>query len=207
MKVKWGGNICIHIYLFIYLHRHVHIYVYIYIYVCIYIQGISCMLIPKETKGLSFGLNENKMGWKCQPTKQVILEDVRVPVGNRLGEEGQGFRIAMAGLDGGRLSIGACSLGAAQTCFELAVQYTKERKQFGSSLAKNQSVQFKLADMAKKLTCARLAIRHAAALLDEGHPAAGTHCAMAKMIATDYGFDICNDALQLHGDICLIYAH
>jgi isobutyryl-CoA dehydrogenase len=171
----------------------------VYLVMCKTKEGISCMIVPNGTKGLSFGLNESKMGWKCQPTKQVILEDVRIPLSHRLGEEGQGFRIAMAGLDGGRLNIGACSLGAAQACFESAVQYTKDRKQFGSPLAKNQSVQFKLADMASKLMCARLAIRHAASLLDEGHPAAGTHCAMAKMLATDNGFDVCNEALQLHG--------
>ena len=162
-------------------------------------RGISCLLVPKEAPGLSFGANEKKMGWKVQPTRQVIFEDCIVPKGNLLGIEGKGFSMAMAGLDGGRLSIGACSLGAAQACFELALEYTKERKQFGNSVSKNQAIQFKLADMAGKLVNARLLLRHAAALLDAGDPSATVHCALAKKIATEYGSEICNDALQLHG--------
>ena len=163
-------------------------------------KGISCLVVPKDLAGLSFGANEKKMGWKVQPTRQVIFEDVRVPAANLLGgKEGQGFKMAMTGLDGGRLSIGACSLGAAQACFELALAYTKERKQFGKSISENQAVQFKFADMAGKILSARLALRHAAMLLDSGDPSATLHCALAKKIATDYGSEICNDALQLHG--------
>ncbi|RYH20183.1 hypothetical protein EON65_24300 [archaeon] len=121
--------------------------------------GISCIVIPATVKGVSFGASEKKMGWHVQPTRQLILEDVRVPAGNRLGAEGEGFKMAMAGLDGGRLSIGACSLGAAQACFEMALAYTKERKQFKKSIAEYQATQFKLADMAGKITTARLALR------------------------------------------------
>jgi len=161
--------------------------------------GISCLLIPKESEGLSFGANEKKMGWKVQPTRQVIFEDVRVPVSNRLGSEGQGFKMAMAGLDGGRLSIAACSLGAAQECFELALAYSKERKQFGKSVADQQATQFRLADMAGNIQTSRLAIRSAAQLLDEGSPVATVHCAMAKKLATDLGFQVCNEALQILG--------
>lgn len=162
-------------------------------------KGVSCLLVPKNSPGLSFGANEKKMGWKVQPTRQITFEDVRVPAENLLGKEGGGFAMAMAGLDGGRLSIGACSVGAAQACFELALAYTKERKQFGKSVSDNQAVQFKLADMAGKLLSARLALHHAAALLDAGSPVATVHCALAKKIATDYGSEVCNDALQLHG--------
>mmetsp|Transcript_31063 Transcript_31063/g.23102 ORF Transcript_31063/g.23102 Transcript_31063/m.23102 type:complete len:417 (+) Transcript_31063:41-1291(+) len=161
--------------------------------------GISCLIVPKDAKGVSFGSLEKKMGWNVQPTRQIIFEDVRIPVANRLGPEGHGFKMAMAGLDGGRLSIGACSLGAAQACFELALQYTKERKQFKKSIAEYQATQFKLADMAGKIVTARLALRSAAKLLDEGHPAATAHCALAKKIATDQGFEVCNEALQMHG--------
>lgn len=161
--------------------------------------GISCMIIPKEAKGVSFGAVEKKMGWNVQPTRQVLFEEVRIPASHRLGAEGEGFKMAMAGLDGGRLSIGACSLGAAQACFEMALAYAKERKQFNKSISEYQATQFKLADMAGKITTARLALRHAAKLMDEGHPAATAHCALAKKIATDQGFEVCNEALQLHG--------
>ena len=161
--------------------------------------GISCVIVPKDATGLSFGANEKKMGWKCQPTRQVILEDVRVSAENFLGTEGQGFKMAMAGLDGGRLSIGACSLGAAQASFELALAYAKERKQFNRAISNNQAMQFKFADMAGKILSSRLALRHAAALLDAGDPAATMQCALAKKIATDYGAEVCNDALQIHG--------
>mmetsp|Transcript_8480 Transcript_8480/g.18512 ORF Transcript_8480/g.18512 Transcript_8480/m.18512 type:complete len:363 (+) Transcript_8480:71-1159(+) len=150
-------------------------------------KSISCIVVPKGTPGLSFGQKEEKMGWNVQPTRQVIMEDVRVPVGNRLGAEGEGFKIAMSGLDGGRLSIGACSLGAAQACFEIALKYTKERKQFGKAIADFQSTQFKFADMAGKILSSRLMLRHAAELLDQGHPAASAHCALAKRMATDQG--------------------
>lgn len=162
-------------------------------------NGISCILVPNLTPGLSFGKNESKMGWKIQPTCQVIFENVRVPKSNIVGKENQGFAIAMSGLDGGRLSIAACSLGAAQRCFEIALEYTKERKQFGQCLAANQSVQFKLADMAGKLVSSRVMLRHAASLLDQSHPSATAHCALAKKIVTDHGFEVCNDALQLLG--------
>lgn len=161
--------------------------------------GISCLIVPKDAKGVSFGSSEKKMGWHVQPTRQITFEDVRIPAANLLGKEGNGFKMAMAGLDGGRLSIGACSLGAAQISFELALQYTKERKQFKKSIAEYQATQFKLADMAGKILTARLALRNAAKLLDEGHPAATAHCALAKKIATDQGFEVCNDALQMHG--------
>lgn len=162
-------------------------------------SGISCMLIPDGTKGLSFGANEKKMGWKVQPTRQVIFEGVRVPAGNRLGDVGMGFAMAMNGLDGGRLSIGSCSLGASQKCFEKSLAYVKDRKQFGKPIAANQVTQFKFADMARKINLSRLAIRSAATLMDTGHPAATTHCALAKLTATDLGFEVCNEALQLHG--------
>eukprot|EP00602_Paraphysomonas_sp_CaronLab_P005343 CAMPEP_0185017980 /NCGR_PEP_ID=MMETSP1103-20130426/832_1 /TAXON_ID=36769 /ORGANISM="Paraphysomonas bandaiensis, Strain Caron Lab Isolate" /LENGTH=411 /DNA_ID=CAMNT_0027547615 /DNA_START=19 /DNA_END=1254 /DNA_ORIENTATION=+ len=162
-------------------------------------RGISCLLVPKDTPGLSFGADEKKMGWKVQPTRQVIFEDCRVPVSNRLGDEGQGFAMAMTGLDGGRLNIGACSLGAAQASFDIALGYIKERKQFSKAISEYQATQFKVADMAANINVMRLSLRNAAALLDEGHPAATAHCAMAKRTATDYGFNVVNDALQLHG--------
>lgn len=145
-------------------------------------DGVTCLLVPKDTPGLSFGADEKKMGWKVQPTRQVMFEDCRVPVGNRIGKEGGGFEVAMRGLDGGRLSIGACSLGAAQACFEIALNYIKERKQFGKNIASNQAIQFKLADMAGKIISSRLILRHAASLVDQGDPAARTHCALAKKI-------------------------
>jgi alkylation response protein AidB-like acyl-CoA dehydrogenase len=122
-------------------------------------KSISCMIVPKDTKGVSFGSIEKKMGWNVQPTRQILFEDVRIPATHRLGTEGEGFKMAMAGLDGGRLSIGACSLGAAQICFELALQYVKERKQFGKAIADFQVTQFKLADMAGKIITARQALR------------------------------------------------
>lgn len=162
-------------------------------------KGVSCLIVPNDAPGLSFGADEKKMGWKVQPTRQVIFEDCRIPASHLLGEEGNGFTMAMNGLDGGRLSIGACSLGAAQACFEIALEYVKERKQFNQAVAQNQAIQFKLADMAGKLSCMRLQLRNAANLLDQGHPAANIHCALAKKIATEYGSEVCNDALQLHG--------
>ena len=162
-------------------------------------KGISCLVIEKGTPGLSFGAQERKLGWNSQPTAMVIFENARVPVANRLGEEGQGFRIAMGGLDGGRINIGACSLGAARTCLELARDHVATRRQFGQALNEFQSVQFKLADMATELEAARLMIRSAAARLDAKDPDATAYCAMAKRFATDAGFAICNEALQLHG--------
>ncbi|AWJ94062.1 acyl-CoA dehydrogenase (plasmid) [Azospirillum baldaniorum] len=162
-------------------------------------KGISCIAVEKGTPGLSFGKQEHKLGWKSQPTSAVIFENCRVPVANRIGEEGEGFRIAMKGLDGGRLNIAACSVGGARFCLEQAVAYTTERKQFGKPLNAFQALQFKLADMATELDAARLMLHRAAASLDAGSPEATAHCAMAKRFATDAGFQVVNEALQLHG--------
>jgi alkylation response protein AidB-like acyl-CoA dehydrogenase len=161
--------------------------------------GISTLVIEKDTPGLSFGANERKMGWNAQPTRAVILEDARVPVENRLGEEGIGFKIAMAGLDGGRLNIGACSLGGAQAALDRALAYATDRKAFGQRLADLQALQFKLADMATELECARTFLWRAAAALDARALDATRLCAMAKRVATDTGFEVANEALQIHG--------
>ena len=149
--------------------------------------------------GLSFGANERKMGWNAQPTRQVIMEQVRVPVANRIGEEGQGFRIAMAGLDGGRLNIGACSLGGAQSAIDKSLAYMKDRRAFGRALTEFQALQFRLADMATELEAARTLLWRAAACLDAGDPNATQLCAMAKRFSTDTGSKVANDALQLLG--------
>jgi len=162
-------------------------------------KGISCIVVEKGTKGLSFGKKERKMGWNSQPTAQVIFEDCRVPTANRIGAEGEGFRIAMMGLDGGRINIGACSVGTAQAALDEAMAYSRDRKQFGKAIADFQASQFKLADMATELEASRLMIRRAADALDKRHPNATMLCAMAKRFATDAGFKIANDALQLHG--------
>jgi alkylation response protein AidB-like acyl-CoA dehydrogenase len=162
-------------------------------------KGISCLVVEKGTPGLSFGKKERKLGWNTQPTAMVIFEDCRVPVTNRLGEEGDGFTIAMMGLDGGRLNISACSLGGARACLEAARDHMLERRQFGQPLADFQALRFKLADMATELEAARLMLRRGAASLDRGDPEATMHCAMAKRFATDTGFWICNEALQLFG--------
>jgi isobutyryl-CoA dehydrogenase len=162
-------------------------------------KGISCLVVEKGVKGLSFGKKEEKLGWHSQPTAAVIFENCRVPVANRLGREGEGFSIAMMGLDGGRLNIGACSLGGARATFEAARGYMLERRQFGQRLADFQALQFKLADMASELDAARLLLWRAAASLDNGGPQATLHCAMAKRLATDAGFHVVNEALQLHG--------
>jgi hypothetical protein len=162
-------------------------------------KGISCLVIEKDAKGLSFGKKEEKLGWHSQPTRAVIFEDCRVPVANRLGKEGEGFSIAMMGLDGGRLNIGACSLGGARAAYEAARGYMLERRQFGQRLADFQALQFKLADMASELDAARLLLWRAATSLDKGDHQATLHCAMAKRIATDTGFHVTNEALQLHG--------
>jgi len=161
--------------------------------------GVSCLVVEKGTPGLSFGKPERKMGWNSQPTGMVIFEDCRVPAENLVGVEGQGFRIAMAGLDGGRINIGACSVGTAQAALREALDYASNRKQFGKAIVEFQASQFKLADMATELEAARLMIRQAAARLDAKHPEAGVFCAMAKRFATDVGFEVCNRALQLHG--------
>jgi hypothetical protein len=162
-------------------------------------RGISCLVVENGTPGLSFGKKEKKLGWNSQPTAMVMFEDCRVPVANRLGAEGDGFKIAMMGLDGGRLNIAACSLGGARACLEAARAYLLERRQFGHPLADFQALQFKLADMATELDAARLLVWRGAASLDNADPQAVTHCAMAKRLATDAGFHVCNEALQLFG--------
>lgn len=162
-------------------------------------KGISTLVVPADSPGLSFGKQEEKMGWNSQPTAAVIFEDCAVPVANRLGDEGDGFKIAMMGLDGGRLNIGACSLGGARAALAHALSYVKERKQFGKPLAAFQATQFKLADMETDLVSARLLLHRAASALDAKSPEATMLCAMAKRLATDNGFRVCNEALQLHG--------
>lgn len=162
-------------------------------------RGISCLVVEKGMPGLSFGAQEKKLGWRSQPTAAVILENCRVPVANRIGEEGAGFRIAMKGLDGGRINIGACSLGAAQASMERAIDHTSERRQFGRALNDNQAIQFGLADMATELEAARLMLHKAAVMLDAEDPGATQQAAMAKRFATDVGFEVVNRALQMHG--------
>ena len=162
-------------------------------------QGITAFLVPGDAPGLSFGPNEKKMGWNAQPTRQVILDGVRLPVSARLGAEGQGFGIAMKGLNGGRLNMGACSLGGAQWALGRATAYVKERFAFGEPLAAQQSVVFTIADMETQLQAARALLERGAALLDAGAPGAAAACALAKRFATDAAFDVANSALQLHG--------
>ena len=161
--------------------------------------GISTLVIEGDTPGVSFGANERKMGWNAQPTRAVIFENARVPVANRLGEEGIGFKIAMAGLDGGRLNIAACSLGGAQSALDKSLAYMKERRAFGQRLDEFQALQFRLADMAIELEAARTFLWRAAAALDRKDPDATMLCAMAKRFGTDTGFEVANQALQLHG--------
>jgi alkylation response protein AidB-like acyl-CoA dehydrogenase len=162
-------------------------------------RGISCLVVEAGTPGLSFGAQEKKLGWHSQPTSMVMFEQCRVPVLNRVGAEGQGFKIAMAGLDGGRLNIAACSLGGAQFCLDRTVGYMKERKQFGTRLADFQALGFRVADYATELEAARLMLHRAAAALDRREPAATRLAAMAKRLATDTGFEVVNGCLQLHG--------
>jgi alkylation response protein AidB-like acyl-CoA dehydrogenase len=162
-------------------------------------RGISAIVVEKGTKGLSFGAREKKLGWKTQPTAMVMFDNCRVPVGNRIGAEGDGFRIAMAGLDGGRLNIGACSIGGAQFCLDRTVEYMKERKQFGSRLADFQALQFRIADYATELDAARLLLHRAAVAIGDGEPAATRLAAEAKRLTTDTGFEVVNGCLQLHG--------
>ncbi len=162
-------------------------------------KGISTLLIEKDTPGLSFGTNEYKMGWNAQPTRQVILDNARVPVANRLGAEGIGFKIAMAGLDGGRINIAASSLGGAQAAFDKAVAYMAGRRAFGQALSDFQALQFRLADMATDLEAARTFLWRAAAALDAKAQDASKLCAMAKKFVTDVCFEVANQALQLHG--------
>jgi len=156
-------------------------------------------VVEKDMPGLSFGAQERKMGWMSQPTAMVHFDGVRVPAANRVGDEGQGFRFAMAGLDGGRLNIASCSLGGAALALETAQAHLATRKQFGRPLADFQALQFRLADMATELEAARLMVRRAAAAMDAGDPNATKYCAMAKRFATDAGFEVANQALQLHG--------
>ena len=162
-------------------------------------KGISCLVIEKSMPGVSFGANERKLGWHSQPTAQVNFDGVRVPGENLVGAEGQGFRIAMSGLDGGRLNIGACSLGGAQRCLDEAVRYTKERQQFGKAVADFQNTQFTLADMATDLEAARALLYMAAAKVTANAPDKTKFAAMAKRLATDNGSSIVDRALQLHG--------
>jgi len=162
-------------------------------------RGITAFLVPADTDGLSFGALEHKMGWNAQPTRQVILDEVRVPAANILGAEGQGFKIAMSALDGGRINIAACSLGGAQWALDRALRYVHERFTFGEPLAEKQAVVFALADMATELRAARALVRDAAAALDAKADDASLQCAMAKRFATDAGFKVANEALQLHG--------
>jgi len=162
-------------------------------------SGISTFVVEKGTPGLSFGANEKKLGWNSQPTAVVNFEDCRIPAANRVGDEGIGFKIAMKGLNGGRVNIGACSLGGASEAFDVANEYVKSRQQFGKPIAVFQVTQFKLADMATDLSASRLMLYRAAQAIDSDDPSAPKHCAMAKRFATDACFDVTNQALQLHG--------
>lgn len=162
-------------------------------------KGITAFAVPADAAGVRYGKKEEKMGWNSQPTGAIFFDQVRIPASYRLGEEGEGFRIAMKGLDGGRINIATCSVGAAQGALNAAQRYLGERKQFGQALSQFQALQFKLADMATELVAARQMIRLAASKLDAAAADASVYCAMAKRFATDAGFNICNDALQLHG--------
>lgn len=162
-------------------------------------KGVTALLIAADAEGVQYGKKEHKMGWNAQPTRMITFDNVRVPVAQRLGEEGQGFAIAMEGLDGGRINIATCSVGTAQRAIQDATGYVKERKQFDTAIADFQATQFKLADMLTELVAARQMIRLAASKLDNKDPQATTYCAMAKRFATDAGFTVCNDALQLLG--------
>jgi alkylation response protein AidB-like acyl-CoA dehydrogenase len=162
-------------------------------------KGISCIVVEKGTPGLSYGAQEQKLGWKSQPTAMVNFESCKVPAANLIGKEGDGFKIAMAGLDGGRLNIGACSIGGAQFCLDRTVEYMRERKQFGKRLADFQALGFKVADYATELEAARLLLWRAAIAVGAREPNATRLAAMAKRLATDTGFEVVNGALQLHG--------
>ena len=162
-------------------------------------RGISCIVVENGTPGLSFGAQEKKLGWKSQPTAMVMFENCRVPADNLIGAEGQGFKIAMAGLDGGRLNIAACSIGGAQFCLDRTLDYMRERKQFGARLSDFQALRFRIADYATELEAARLMVRRAAHAVSQGEPGATRLAAMAKRFATDIGFEAVNGCLQLHG--------
>ena len=161
--------------------------------------GISAFVVPADAPGITYGKKEHKMGWNSQPTRTISFDNVRIPANHLLGQEGEGFKIAMKGLDGGRINIATCSVGAAQGALNAAQQYMHDRKQFGKPIASFQALQFKLADMATELVAARQMVRLAASKLDAGARDASTYCAMAKRFATDAGFNVCNEALQLHG--------
>ncbi|OZI52800.1 acyl-CoA dehydrogenase family protein [Bordetella genomosp. 5] len=161
--------------------------------------GISAFAVPADSAGITYGRKEEKMGWNSQSTRPITFENVRVPADHLLGQEGEGFKFAMKGLDGGRINIGTCSVGAAQGALDAARRYMDERRQFNRKLSEFQALQFKLADMATHLVAARQMVRLAACKLDAGSPDAGTYCAMAKRFATDMGFQICLDAQQIHG--------
>nr|WP_067288629.1 acyl-CoA dehydrogenase family protein [Marinobacterium profundum] len=161
--------------------------------------GISALVIDANSDGVSYGRKEDKLGWNSQPTRTITFDDVKVPVANLLASEGEGFKLAMKGLDGGRINIATCSLGTAQQALNDARNYMLERRQFGKRLADFQALQFKLADMATELVAARQLVRLAASKLDQGHVDASTYCAMAKRFATDAGYRVCDEALQLHG--------
>ncbi len=162
-------------------------------------KGISCLVVEKDTPGLSFGAPERKLGWNASPTAQVIFDNVKVPVSNRVGNEGDGFKFAMAGLDGGRINIGACSLGGAQRCLDEAIAYVKDRNQFGKAIAEFQNTQFQLADMATDLEASRALLYLAAAKITAGSPDKSRFSAMAKKLATDNGSEIVDKALQMFG--------
>ncbi len=162
-------------------------------------KGISCFLVPADSAGIEYGKKEEKMGWNSQPTRLITFDQVRVPARQRIGAEGQGFVFAMKGLDGGRINIASCSLGAAQAALNATQAYMNERQQFGRVLADFQALQFRFADMLTELIAARQMVRLAAFRLDEKHPEATAYCAMAKRFATDVGFKVCDEALQLHG--------
>ncbi|MGD1471182.1 acyl-CoA dehydrogenase family protein [Vibrio harveyi] len=162
-------------------------------------KGVSAFVVPADADGINYGRKEPKMGWNSQPTRAVTFDNVSIPTSHLLGEEGQGFVFAMKGLDGGRINIATCSVGTAQQALNQAAQYMQERKQFGKSLAQFQALQFKLADMATELVAARQLVRYAASKLDRSDPDATTYCAMAKRFATDVGFQVCDQALQLYG--------
>ncbi|THT99659.1 acyl-CoA dehydrogenase [Lampropedia puyangensis] len=162
-------------------------------------SGVSAFVVPANAEGITYGKKEQKMGWNSQPTRTISFDNVRIPAHNLLGQEGEGFKIAMKGLDGGRINIATCSVGAAQGALAQAQRYIQERQQFGKAIATFQALQFKLADMATELVAARQMVRLAASKLDRQDPNATTYCAMAKRLATDLGFQVCNEALQLHG--------
>ena len=162
-------------------------------------KGISALAIPADLDGIIYGKAEEKLGWNAQPTRQITFDNVKVPVENLLGSEGEGFAIAMKGLDGGRINIATCSIGTAQQALNSAMSYMQEREQFGKPIAAFQGLQFKLADMATELVAARQMVRLAAYKLDKNDPEKTAYCAMAKRFATDIGFQVCDAALQIHG--------